>query len=146
MKKRKGKDDFIKKHEYPGGTKAFREFIQSNLVYPKEALENKMEGSVFVEYEVDFEGEVRAAKILHGIGYGCDDEALRLIRLLKFAPQNNHGRKISSTHKIKINFKLPVQQPVKSVPTVINYNISGASPDKEKKKEKISYTITIKRQ
>ncbi|MDB5227197.1 MAG: TonB family protein [Bacteroidota bacterium] len=142
MKKRKGKDDFIKKHEYPGGTKAFREFIQLNLVYPKEALENKIEGSVFVEYEVDFKGEVKSAKILHGIGSGCDEEALRLIKLLKFAPQNNHGAKISSTHKLKINFKLPV----KPATTVINYNISGTSQKKEKKKENISYTITIKHQ
>ena len=97
MKKKKGKDDFIRKHEYPGGSKAYREFIQSNLVYPKEAIENKIEGSVFAEYEVDFEGKVKTAKILHGIGYGCDEEALRLIKLLKFVPQNNHGAKISST-------------------------------------------------
>ena len=142
MKKKKGKDDFIKRHEYPGGKKAFQEFINLNLKYPKEALANKKEGSLFIEYEVDFNGKVRNAKVLHGIGFGCDEEAIRLIKLLKFAPQNNHGTKLSSTHKIKIHFKLPVQH----TSTTIKYNLTEKSKEKkENKKENFSYTITLKR-
>jgi protein TonB len=142
MKKKKGKDDFIRRHEYPGGKSAFMEFIKTNLSYPKEALENKIEGAVLAEYSVGFDGKVKDVKIVHGIGSGCDEEAIRLIKLLKFAPQNNHGTKISSNHKIKINFKLPVQvkQPTA---TTIKYNVT-ANKEKKNSKKGISYSIQIK--
>src|SRR4051812_45220469 len=59
MKKKKGKDDFIKKHEYPGGKKALSDFVNTNIRYPEEAVKNKMEGTVYLEYEIDFDGSIK---------------------------------------------------------------------------------------
>jgi TonB family protein len=133
------KPNFIRKHEYPGGKKAFQEFLKTHLTYPQEALKNNIEGFVFLEYQVGFEGKVNQVKVLKGIGYGCDEEAVRLIRLLQFAPQNNHGVKLISTHKIKIQFKLPETKESIKISYSINENKA-----KETKPEKASYSYTIK--
>lgn len=142
MKKKKGKEDFILKHEYPGGSKALREFIAANLVYPESALKEGIEGSVLATYELDFDGSVRSVRILHGIGSGCDEEAERVIRLLRFAPQNNHGNKVSSTHKIRIHFKLP--EIPKPVETRLQYEVKPAVKKTSSPEDKNAYTYTIR--
>lgn len=144
MKNKKNKTDFIKKHEYAGGNVAFKNFISKNLQYPIKALENNIEGSVFLSYEVGFNGIVENIKILKGIGFGCDEEAVRLISLIKYEPQNNHGVKIISKHKIKINFKLPIKK-VETVTTNYTYTITKKPTLKvdlkEKKKNVFNYNI-----
>jgi protein TonB len=124
MKKSK---DFIKKHEYPGGKEAFQKFIKENLTYPKKALENKIQGKVLLSYTIDFDGSISEAKVLKGIGFGCDEEAVRLVKLLKFAPQNNHGLRLSSTHKIKIEFKFE-ERPQPQPATKITYTYTTSKP------------------
>ncbi len=49
---------FITKAEYPGGSEALKKFIKKNLRYPKEALMHRVEGSVFLRYEVNEKGKV----------------------------------------------------------------------------------------
>lgn len=137
----KKKKDFIKKQEYPGGKKAFQEFIRLHLTYPENARKNKIEGDVFLEYKVGFDGQVSHVKVLKGIGWGCDEEAARILKLLKFAPQNNHGVKIISTYKIKIRFQLPKETDTKSVQ--IQYSVSSKAGIK-KTAGKGGYSYTLK--
>ena len=87
MKKRQSAkpESFIRKPVYPGGTKAFNEFIRTELKYPDEAIQNKIEGIVSVSHDVDANGNVSEVKLKHGIGYGCNEEAIRLVLLLKFS-------------------------------------------------------------
>ncbi|MBK9328658.1 MAG: energy transducer TonB [Sphingobacteriales bacterium] len=137
----KKKKDFIKKHEYPGGRKAFQEFIKSHLTYPENARKNRVEGDVFLEYQVGFDGQVSHVKVLKGIGAGCDEEAVRILKLLKFAPQKNHGVRIISTHKIKMHFQLPKETEKKAVQ--IRYAVPVKAADK-KKTGKSGYSYTLK--
>jgi TonB family protein len=95
--------------EYPGGKKAFREFIQKNLQYPAKAIENKIEGRVYVRFRVDGNGRVVFAEVTHGIGHGCDEEALRVVNLLKYGKATNRGLRVTATIRTQIAFKLPVQ-------------------------------------
>lgn len=134
-------DQFIKKPIYKGGIKAMREFIGKNLKYPKEALANKIEGSVQLNYDVDYKGVVTKTQVISGIGYGCDEEASRIIKLFKFeVPKNPRKLKVSFHKKIKINFKLPKERPIKK--TQINYQIKITPPSSSKSKT-INYTINI---
>lgn len=55
------------------------DFIVKNIVYPKDAIERKIEGKVFVTFIVDTVGKVVDPKVLKGIGYGCDEEAVDVI-------------------------------------------------------------------
>lgn len=91
---------------YPGGKKALDEFISSNLQYPEEAIKNNIEGSVAVDYDVDIFGKVISAKIKHGIGHGCDEEALRLTRMLVYPRKRYAGLHVIHHMHIIIHFRL----------------------------------------
>lgn len=93
--------------KYPGGSVAFKAFVTENLRYPKEALEANIEGSVMVGYDIHDTGEVSNPHILKGLGYGCDEEAMRVISLLKFEKVKNRGVRLKMTSKTTIHFKLP---------------------------------------
>lgn len=151
MSKERKDDHFIKKPIYVGGTAAFRKFIKDNLKYPKEALEKKIEGTVLVRYDIDYKGKVTDAKVKKGIGHGCDEEAMRVIKLLKFeVPKGPRKLRVSFHKENKINFRLPKAKPKpikKAAPKAtgsITYSyIPKPKPTKEKDKKK-SYIYTIK--
>lgn len=101
------KKKFLNLPRYPGGNAAFRAFITANLEYPKEALEAGVEGSVHVGFEIHDDGSVDHARILKGIGHGCDEEALRLVRLLRYEKVKNRGVRVTMSTKTTIIFRLP---------------------------------------
>lgn len=65
---------------FPGGINQFFHYIQENMKLPQEAKDAQVEGKVFVEFTVDTDGSVKDAKVLRGIGHGCDEEALRVVK------------------------------------------------------------------
>ena len=109
--KRNKEKKFIQKPQYPGGSEAMRKAISKNLSYPKEAIEKQIEGTVYLSYIVNNQGEIEDIRVTKGIGYGCDEEAMRLIGLLKYEAPRNRGIKVRSTMKTRITFRLP-QAPV----------------------------------
>lgn len=113
-------ESFIKRPVYPGGVKALSEFIKSNLKYPEEALKNKVEGTVLVNYDVDIFGDVISTKVKHGIGFGCDEEACRVVGLIKYPKKKYQGMRVVFHMNIGIHFRLneaskPVPQETKIV-------------------------------
>ncbi|MDP1622826.1 MAG: energy transducer TonB [Bacteroidales bacterium] len=102
------KKKFLNLPKYTGGSKAFREFIAANLRYPDAALEAQVEGIVIVEYDIHDTGIVQHPRVLKGIGHGCDEEAMRVVSLLRFEKVKNRGVRVKMTTKTKISFKLPV--------------------------------------
>jgi len=136
MKKEHKPEEFLHHPGYPGGTEAMREFIRKNLRYPEEALKNKIEGTVAVDYEIGYKGDVISAKIKSGIGYGCDEEALRVVKLLKFGVAKHHKLRVTFRKTINIHFRLPPQVKRRSTRYVYNYV--------EKKKDgKSNYNYSI---
>ena len=137
MKKERKPEQFIHHPGYPGGTEALREFIRKNMRYPKEAMQNKIEGTVAVAYEIDHRGTVIDAKIKSGIGYGCDEEAVRLVKMLKFGVAKHHKLRVTFHKTLNIHFRLPKP---KKQNTQLVYNYV------EKKKEggqSFNYNITF---
>jgi protein TonB len=77
------------------------------VVYPKEAIDAGIEGKVFVEFYIEKDGTVSDAKVLRGIGYGCDEEALRVVGLMpKWFPGKQRGQAVRVRYTLPINFKL----------------------------------------
>ena len=142
MKHAKDKD-FLKQPVYKGGPKALRQFIAQNLRYPEEALQNKTEGTVFVNYTIDHTGDVIEAKVVSGIGHGCDEEALRLVRLLKYDVPKTRGIRVLFHKNIQIHFRLPKQKPAPAS-LQVNYITGAAGKIKEDKPEGGGYTYTIR--
>ena len=115
MRKERKDKHFIKKPTYPGGPSAFRKFIRENLKYPKEALEQKIEGTVNLSIDIDYKGKVTDAHIISSLGYGCDEEAMRICKLLKYEVPKHRGVKVLFHKKIGIHFKLPKGKPSRMV-------------------------------
>lgn len=151
MARPKKDDHFIKKPIFPGGLKAMRQLIKANLKYPKTALANKVEGSVYVKYGIDHIGKVSEVKVLQSLGHGCDEEAVRVVKLFKFqVPKIPRKLKVAFHKNIRIHFKLPREKPApkpkkQHTSSAINYTITTNKPkEKAPSTTKTSYTYTIK--
>lgn len=147
MRKERKEKHFIRKPFYEGGLKAMREFIAKNKKYPQEALDKKIEGIVYLKYTIDYKGKVIETKVLRSLGYGCDEEAQRIVKLLRFEAPKNRGVKIKFFKNIQIHFKLPKKE-INDVPQIIpqktySYTIIPSDREKELPKKK-TYSIKIK--
>lgn len=90
-----------------GGMTEFFYYVQENLKYPNEAKKNGIEGKVFIEFVIDKSGNVHDAKVLRGIGNGCDAEALRVIsNSPNWNPGVNKGQAVNVKLVMPISFKL----------------------------------------
>lgn len=151
MEKEKKPKHFIQQPEFPGGPKELTKFIYSNLRYPSAALEAKIEGIVWIEYDIDYKGNVVETRVLQSIGYGCDEEAARVVRMLKFVVGRNRGVRVLFHKKAQIRFKLPapakIQAPVpqNTGSMQVNYVYTTTTPEPEEKPKTntYSYTVTI---
>lgn len=131
---------------YRGGENALKSFISDNLKYPQEALDKKIEGTVEAAYDVDGLGRISNIRILTSIGHGCDDEVIRLIKLLKFEGGFNKGRNVTAHKKLKVDFKLP--SPKSTIKQTVRYRLVADNKNGDKnseKQNKINYTIKFNR-
>jgi TonB family protein len=113
---------FIHKPEYKGGPKALTAFIYDHLRYPDAALHAQVEGMVLVEYDIDNKGRVVDTRVIQGLGYGCDEEACRVVRLLQFEVNKNRGLRVLFHQKANIQFKRQVvSAPLPTLPQTVTY-------------------------
>ena len=93
--------------EYPGGFDAMLDFINGNLEYPQEAKDAEIEGIVFVSFIVEKDGSLSSIKLLRGIGYGCDEAAMDVVRKMpKWKPAIQRGKPVRVQYQLPFNFKL----------------------------------------
>jgi periplasmic protein TonB len=93
--------------EYPGGIPALLKFIGDNLHYPDEAINNKIEGKVFLRFVVNSDGSTDRIEVTRGIDPLLDNEAIRVIKILpKFKPGRQSGVPVPVWYSIPVNFKL----------------------------------------
>lgn len=94
--------------EFPGGLEALRQFVGQHTKFPALALRNGVEGKVYIKFIVDETGAVQRPEVVRGIGAGCDEAALAVVRALpRFTPGRQNGR------AVKVYFSLPVSFVVK---------------------------------
>jgi len=82
-------------------------FLAKSTRYPGKAIAEGIEGQVFVCFIVDENGKVTKPEILKGIGFGCDEEALRVIRNLPdWKPGKMNGHPVKVRMRVPFRFKL----------------------------------------
>ena len=94
---------------YPGGSAAMEKFIQTNLVFPKTALEKNINSRCFIKITIKSDGSVYEPKVLKGVANcpECDVEALRVISIMpKWSPGKQSGKAVSVFYNLPINFSL----------------------------------------
>ena len=104
MKRGKKAKDFLQIGKIVGDRQSMQEFIDANLRYPEKAREKGVQGTVYVAYSVNDDGQVANARVVRGIGSGCDEEALRLVRMLRFQRVKNRKVKVLANREIGIKF------------------------------------------
>lgn len=94
--------------EFPGGMDSLLAFLQRNIVYPKLAKENKIEGKVYVTFVVEIDGSISNIKVLRDIGGGCGQEVVRVVKLMpKWIPGKQQGKPVRVQYNLPVKFELP---------------------------------------
>ena len=92
---------------FPGGYQKMEQFCESNTKYPQEAREKGIQGRVFVKFIIEADGSITNAKVMRGIGGGCDEEAVRVIMSMpKWIPGKQRGKAVRVSFALPIFFKL----------------------------------------
>lgn len=98
--------------KYPGGTAKFLDFVMDNLKYPAAAKENNIEGIVFLSFIVEKDGSITSINVDRKLGYGTDEEAVRVVKLAKrWEPATYNGITIRTQYRIPIRFSLNKSTP-----------------------------------
>jgi len=92
---------------FKGGQAAMYKFISDNIEYPDSARINGIQGQVIAQFVVDIDSLTKEVKIVRGIGYGCNEEVLRIFELM-----NAQKSWIPGRHKgvaVPVSFTLPIK-------------------------------------
>ncbi len=93
--------------KFKGGTASMMVFIKSNIRYPAEALKNKIEGVVIVNAIIMEDGSLRNVRALNSLGYGCDEEAERVVKSMSpWKPGKQRGKPVRVSINFPIKFNL----------------------------------------
>jgi protein TonB len=94
--------------EFPGGLDSMYTYIVKNLKYPELAKEKGIEGRVFVNFIIEKDGSISNVKILRGIGGGCEEAAVEMVKNMpKWKPGKQRGKPVRFQFVLPIKFELP---------------------------------------
>ena len=95
------------KPEFPGGEAALKAFFSGNLHYPPAAIEAHVMGRVIVRFFVNEQGKISDALVIRGIGTGCDEEALRLVKAMPdWKPGSFNGNTVGGLFSLPVYFNI----------------------------------------
>ena len=95
-----------KEAEFNGGNKARIKFLNKNLRYPMDAIDNEISGTMWILLIVDQEGKISNPIIQKSVAYPLDDEGLRIVQLLPdWIPASQAGRNVSSYKRFELTWK-----------------------------------------
>jgi protein TonB len=93
--------------EFPGGNGEMYKFLGKNIKYPSAAQRANVSGRVFLTFVVNTDGSIVDVNVVKGIGFGCDEEALRVVKTMpKWNPGKQSGRNVRVKYTIPVTFQL----------------------------------------
>lgn len=88
-----------------GGIKAYNKYLENNLHYPPAALEKKVKGKVTIKFTVTTSGSLTDFTVVRGLGYGCEDEVVRLVKEgPAWTPSLEDDTPVESEVRVKLKF------------------------------------------
>jgi len=92
---------------FPGGDGAMLSYLGKNIKYPTLAKESGIQGTVYVTFVVEKDGRVSDVKVLRGIGGGCDEEAIRVVKSMpRWTPGKQRGKPVKVQYNLPCRFVL----------------------------------------
>ena len=97
--------------EFPGGRQAMYDYLKRTVQYPSAADSAKIHGKVVVSFIVRRTGQLTNIEVVNGLGYGCDEEAIRAVDAMpRWQPGKQSGREQNVRHKIQVFFGVDYPQ------------------------------------
>lgn len=93
--------------EYEGGMEAIYKYLAENIQYPEQAKSDGIQGRVLIRFVVMNDGSIVNVEVAKGIGGGCDEEAVRVVKgMSKWKPAIYEGKTVNVNYALPITFKL----------------------------------------
>lgn len=93
--------------EFPGGQEAFKKYIQDNIVYPRKARKNNVQGGVIITFVVRADGSISDITLVKSLNEECDYEALRIVKKMpSWKPGSDKGKPVNVKFVLPITFRL----------------------------------------
>ncbi len=106
-KKKHATSAITQQPEFPGGVQELMKYLAKHTKYPDAAKESNVEGRVIIRFVVDKDGSISEPKLLRGIGSGCDEEAMRVVKAMpKWLPGLYKGKPVKGVYILPITFRL----------------------------------------
>jgi serine/threonine protein kinase len=91
---------------FPGGQHAMNQWLAQNLTMPEAAERSFISAAVKLSFIVNADGSLQDIQLVKKIGYGCDEEALRLVHAMpRWKPGRTDGRAVRTSHALSIQFE-----------------------------------------
>lgn len=98
-------EPIVKLAEPVGGFKAYNRYLEDNLRYPQQALDKQVKGRVVVEFNVGVDGKLDNFVVMRGLGYGCDDEVIRLVKEgPEWIPSTEDNKAVETSVRVRMRF------------------------------------------
>ncbi len=89
--------------EFPGGLDAMKNYLLANVRYTAEAKKAGIKDRVIISFIIEPDGQMTEIRLLKEIGYGCDEEAIRVVKKMpRWTPGNQSGK------PLRVKYNLPV--------------------------------------
>lgn len=93
--------------EFPGGTQALMTYLAKNIRYNPQAIEFRITGKVYISFVVLPNGAIDDVRVLKGLGFGLDDEAIRVVKAMpRWQPGTQNGQPVAVVYNLPIQFSL----------------------------------------
>jgi TonB family protein len=93
--------------QFPSGEEELMNFLTNNLSYPIQARDNGIQGKISIKFTIDEIGQISSIEIVKGIGGGCNEETIRVIKLMpKWIPAIRHGKNVKVNYQMNVSFRL----------------------------------------
>ncbi len=103
--------------EYPGGMKAFMNYLKRNLKYPPKAKRDSIEGVVAIQFVVERNGLITSPTIVRSLEPTMDTAALTVIKEMpRWIPAKDHGITVRCKYSVPVQFKIERPKPVQPKP------------------------------
>ena len=92
---------------FRGGMQELYVYLGNNIKYPVMAKESGIQGKVYVTFVVERDGSITSVKVLRGIGGGCDEEAIRVVKAMpRWTPGKQRGKPVRVQYNLPVRFTL----------------------------------------
>jgi len=136
------KKRFINKPYYEGGRTALAAFVRKHRKYPDAARAAGIKGVVRLRISIDLQGNGFNVKVIKHLGYGCDEEAIRVAKLIKYTVP--HTRNLKGRFHKNLNIAFGPEQKKKQKKKKIAYNYIPTQKESSAKSSSYSYSYTVR--